>query len=564
MNIIFALILVAVLVCIHEFGHFIVAKACGVHVRIFSIGFGRRLIGVNIGGTDVRLSLLPFGGYVSMAGADPFGDGDEDDDELDDPSQALMRKPVWQRLLVVSAGPAANLLLPFVIFTILLMAGEPQWQASVGDLQLGSPAAEAGLEPGDLIVGVDDEPIDTWEQFVLSRRTWSEGEHRLAVLRGEEELTIEIAVDSGTPLGFDPLRPDAMVGVDDPASPAGQAGLQTGDRITSVQGEEIANWVDLELVLADQRDPMGQVRVWVEDADGLESEHVVRPDALWASLAPLPNSPRASALGLTPATLVVGSVGETLDGGGSLLSGCTRVGEPEPSPARAAGITKGDRWVTIDGDPIYSWGDVLEKVAASVDAESDEVRAIEVVVAREGRLIRRVVTPRVVESTDAQGRYLRRPLLGVSRMGGHVEGPTTRIYFPFPEAFSRASRETIAIAGFIVEQIGKLITGEAAMDKSLGGPVEIVRQASMAAEEGLFTYARLMGMLSISLGIINLLPVPVLDGGQFLFYAIEGIRGRPLSVAIRERAQQAGVLFLVVLMLSVLVFDIHRLFQGGP
>jgi regulator of sigma E protease len=266
---------------------------------------------------------------------------------------------------------------------------------------------------------------------------------------------------------------------------------------------------------------------------------------------------------------MVGSVGETLEGDGSFMAGCTRLGEPEPSPARAAGIAAGDRWVTIDGDPIYTWGDVLSKVAATVadgsgEGQEGEVRSIEVVLAREGELIRRVMTPRVVEATDAQGRYLRRPLLGVSRMGSHVEGPTTRVYFPFPEAFSRASRETIAIAGFIVEQIGKLVTGEAAVEKSLGGPVEIVRQASMAAEKGLFTYARLMGMLSISLGIINLLPVPVLDGGQFLFYAIEGIRGRPLSVAIRERAQQAGVLFLVVLMLSVLVFDVHRLFAGGP
>ena len=105
------------------------------------------------------------------------------------------------------------------------------------------------------------------------------------------------------------------------------------------------------------------------------------------------------------------------------------------------------------------------------------------------------------------------------------------------------------------------MTGAAAVQKSLGGPVEMVRQASSAAEQGIFVWARLMGMLSISLGIINLLPVPVLDGGQFLFYAVEGLRGRPLSLAVREKAQQIGVLFLVLLMMSVLFFDIRRLFE---
>jgi regulator of sigma E protease len=126
MSILSAVALITILVFIHEFGHFIVAKACGVHVTVFSFGFGKRLIGMEIGGTDYRVSMLPFGGYVKMAGADPFGMGEEDDDILDDPSRAFLRKPVWQRLLVVAAGPAFNLALPLVVFTILLMAGEPQ------------------------------------------------------------------------------------------------------------------------------------------------------------------------------------------------------------------------------------------------------------------------------------------------------------------------------------------------------------------------------------------------------------------------------------------------------
>ncbi|MDP6935355.1 MAG: site-2 protease family protein, partial [Myxococcota bacterium] len=152
----------------------------------------------------------------------------------------------------------------------------------------------------------------------------------------------------------------------------------------------------------------------------------------------------------------------------------------------------------------------------------------------------------------------------ISRLGGYTDGPKECRYYSPTAAFSRAVDETVMMSGYILEQIGKLLTGQAAVEKSLGGPVEIVRQASSAAREGLFTYSRLMGMLSLSLGIINLLPVPALDGGQFLFYLLEGIRGRPLSLAFRERAQQVGVLFLVILMLCVLVFDINRAIQGSP
>ena len=115
----------------------------------------------------------------------------------------------------------------------------------------------------------------------------------------------------------------------------------------------------------------------------------------------------------------------------------------------------------------------------------------------------------------------------------------------------------------MVEQLGKLVTGEASVRKSVGGPVEMVRQASQAAQRGVFDYARLMGILSISLGIVNLLPVPVLDGGQLLFFLLEAIRGRPVSVALRERAQQIGVILMVLLMLLVLVMDLQKLFGDG-
>jgi regulator of sigma E protease len=563
MNVFAALFTVAALVFIHESGHFLVAKACGIQVKVFSFGFGRRLFGFEAGGTDYRVSLLPFGGYVQMAGADPFGTDESGEDELDDPSRGFMRKPVWQRLLVVAAGPAFNLILPVVVFTGLYMLGEPQPAPVIGGIVAGSPASNTSLEAGDRVSDLNGSAVETWEDLSVSLSKLPVGQHQLHVVRDghtvpvDIELTVPVA--GAVAYGLDHQRPAAMVGVDDPRSPAGAAGLRTGDLLVSINGQPIVDWVDA-LRLLGTDDAQAAVEV---DREGERVRATLHRAADWAPLSGAGGS--AGLWGLLPATLFVADVGETAAGGDDFFSGCSPGPPPEPSPAMVAGFQKGDRFLRLDGADVTDWGDVLEGVRGSMEGEGDAAgaRALDVELVRDGKVMAVHLTPQVIRDTDAQGRYYYRPVLGVTRMGELVAGPTTRRYYNFPDALSRGTRETAFLAGFIVEQLGKLLTGEAAVRKSLGGPVEIVRQATIAAEEGLFTMARMMGMLSISLGIINLLPVPVLDGGQLLFYTIEGIRGRPVPQALRERAQQLGVLFLVVLMLSVLVFDVHRLFEGS-
>ncbi|MFT4979235.1 MAG: regulator of sigma E protease [Myxococcota bacterium] len=563
MNILAAVSLVAILVFIHELGHFIVAKLCGVHVKIFSIGFGRRVAGFVHNGTDYRLSLLPFGGYVLMAGADPFGYGDEDDDDLDDLSRSFMRRPVWQRLLIIAAGPAINLIFPVVVFTILFMAGEPQPASSIGDVAPSSPAAEAGLQPGDRITAIDGREVGTWSGMSTVLSELEPGEHTLTIERSSRSVPLTFTFDDedSSILGVAFSRPDQTIGVDDPASPAGAAGIETGDQIIAIDGEEIADWVALNQALsaASQR-----VTATVRRPDGTERE---------ASLTKQDWQPRPSGLplsaaqqwGLSSATLFVANVGETAEDSGIVLfSGCRPGPAPPPSPALENGIEPGDRFFRIDGEPVGSWSDVLVAVADTMVGEGEEAtaRSISLELIRSGQLIELELTPKVIRDTDLSGQYFYRPILGTARGGAYIAGPMTRQYYPFGLALKRSTKETITISGLIVAQLGKLVTGEAAVDKSLGGPVEIVRQASAAAEKGLFNWVRLMAMLSISLGIVNLVPVPVLDGGQILFFLMEAIRGRPVPHQFRERAQQIGVLFLVALMLAVLVFDIHRLFEG--
>lgn len=558
-----AVVLVGLLVFIHEFGHFIVAKACGVGVPVFSIGFGRRIAGVQIGDTDYRLSALPFGGYVMLAGSDPFGY--VEDESQDIPAEkAFLNKPVWQRLLVIGAGPAFNLALPFVVFTLVLMAGEPQPGNEVGMVAEDGVAASLGIEPGDRIVSIDGVPTPTMGKVYDGVSTLAPGTHTLVVADGggERSLSLEVPDDGLKSLGIGSARPAAVVGVDDPASPAGRAGVRTGDRIVAIGGVEVEDWVDVQQAF---EAATGALELRLSGEDGEERTATITPDAAWAPRGFVRTDTPSAAWGLLPAELFVDAVSASVQDEGGVFTGCAPAPEPPPSPAQLAGVQDGDRFLTIDGAPIARWDDVIDKVAASMDGEGEAAtaRPLTLELVRGGQVVSLEMTPKVVETTNVMGDFVRRPMIGVYRLGRTVGGPEVREYYAFPDAVSRSVDETLWLGTMMVEQIGKLVTGEASVRKSVGGPVEMVRQASAAAKRGIFEYARLMGILSISLGIVNLLPVPVLDGGQLLFFLLEAVRGRPVSVALRERAQQIGVIFMVVLMISVLVMDLQKLFGGG-
>jgi len=563
-SVIAAVALIAILVFIHELGHFVAAKSVGIHVNVFSIGFGRRVLGFKWRGTDYRLSLLPFGGYVQMAGADPFGYADAEE-EPDDPATSFQNQAVWRRLTALAAGPAFNLLLPIGVFTALLMAGEPQAAAVVGTVDPGSPAEQAGILSGDQVVAVAGTPVETWNDLGGLLGARGGGPVDLDLLRDGKAMKLTVQLPdkgSGVDLGLGHEREDAVVGVADPASPAGKAGVRTGDRVLSVDGKAVHDWPAVARALA-AAGP--QVALEIER----DQEHLslrLGEDLAWTPVDAALREAPGGRWGLETGSMYIGSVGETVDDGESdILSGCRPNASEPPSPAYVAGLRQGDRFLSLDGEPVRAWGDVLDAVKGTMEGSGAEATAhpLDVAVVRQGQIVHIRLTPTIIRDTDPLGQYYYRPILGVVRLGGYVDGDTTRIYYPFPAALRQAASETWGLGAFIVGHIGKMLTGEAAVRKSLGGPVEMFRQASDAAQRGLFDWARLMGMLSISLGIVNLLPVPVLDGGQILFNAVEGIRGRPLSLALRERVQQVGLLFLVLLMLSVLVFDIQRWIQGA-
>jgi regulator of sigma E protease len=454
-----------------------------------------------------------------------------------------MRKPVWQRLLIMVAGPAANLVLPFVLYTGAMMLGEPQPDNEVGAVMPGSAAAESGLQPGDAVVQAAGLQIDTWYEFIEQADAHVGGTLPLTVerrgARHDLSLTVpEITKRTGyfdyEALGLGHDLPSSIVGVRDPDSPAGRSGLRTGDLVVGVDERPVQTWYELDAALSDGAS---------HEVDVLRA---VDGEPVEASLTLTGATPAGSDLlatwGIEYPSLYVGRVAEG-------------------SAAEAAGVQVGDRMVAIDDTVLEAWYDVVDAVGKTVDA-GGEPRTLDLHVVRAGE--DKVLTFRPTVERElilAEIRY--RPIMGVLQYGDlGVPGAQIDKRYGLTEAVPRATDQGTRLFRDMVKMLGNLFTGKVMPQESVGGPVEIFRQAKQSAELGVFAYVRMMGMISISLGIINLLPVPVLDGGQILFYSIEGIRGRPLPLALRERIQMVGVLALMALMLTVTVMDVSRWLGG--
>jgi len=542
-----AILTIAILVAVHEAGHFAAAKFFGVHVRVFSIGFGARLWGFRWKETDYRISALPFGGYVRWAGGDPFseGGGDEEDDERV-PTEALFTsKPAWQRLLINLAGPATNIALPVLLFTALLWVGEKQPEARVGGLHAGSAAEQAGIEPGDRLLRVAGQPVATVVDVEDALAEAAGTSVMVRTARDGVEQDVEVpftpgrARDAGA-LGIDFYAPPPYVGVDDPAGPAGAAGVRTGDLLTRVDGVEVRDFVEIAAVLARAVGPVTVEGTRAVDASSPQGERAPMRAVL---------TPREAASGgaderwgLAPASVFIGQV---------LVD----------SPAHTAGLRVGDRLVSIDGRSVREWEDVLAGVAGSGtgSGEAIEARPIEIVVRRGGVEEHLDAHPRTVRRSEG-GIYRWKVELGVGPVAAEVPSVSILRPYPLPEAVQRAAVSTVGLATLTVDLLGKMVTREAAASELLGGPVAVVGALKDAAESGLWDLVKQTGLISLSLGIINLVPIPIFDGGQIVMNLAEWVRGRPLPYILRERVQQVGVIMVVVLMFAVLVNDIYRRF----
>jgi regulator of sigma E protease len=425
------IIVLGILIFIHELGHFAVAKACGVGVEKFSLGFGPKLVGIKRGETEYRISVLPLGGYVKMVGEAP---GEEVSSELR--MKSFTHKPVWKRAAIVAAGPAMNLILAIVLLPVIFMIGIQlpaylERPAEVGYVVPDEPAQKAGIKAGDTVVSVDGKDVKDWEDLLTQLAMNPSKNVELVVQRDGESVQTSITPDTSkeTGAGYGGMYPPMKPVIGDVASgyPAKEAGLKAGDLILSIDGVKINHWAELENVIHK-------------------------------------------------------------NGGKKKLQ-----------------------------------------------------------VLRDGKELSFEVVPKYNEDAKVH-------LIGISRQDELVSRQ-----YGFGESITKGVSSGIEMTGKLFVVIKGLVFGEYSL-KTLGGPIMIAQVAGKAAESGIADLLSLVAFLSLQLGIINLFPIPVLDGGHIVFFGLEAIKGKPLSEKFMTIAQQVGIALLIGLMVLVTWNDLARIF----
>ncbi|WP_028454643.1 RIP metalloprotease RseP [Chitinilyticum litopenaei] len=439
-------LMIAILVTIHEYGHYWVARRCGVTVLKFSIGFGKPLLQWRRGETVWQIAMIPLGGFVQMQG--------EDEGELlgTRSEGSFSGKPAWQKMLIVLAGPLANFLLAWLLFTGLFAYGLPAIRPVIGAVVPDSVSAQAGVRAGDQVLAIGDRPVASWEELRMHLLMQAGAAQALVHLQRPtgERYMLALPLDKGGFSAYDPALVqkiglevsgwDGLVAAVTPASPAQQAGLQEGDRVLALEGRPVESWRYFQQVI--QGSPGKAVSLQVFKRDG------------------------------ETVTLVV-------------------------TPERA--VAKGVEYGRIGLSPRISEAELAKR-----------------------------------QFTNSQ------PLLA---------------------AAGSAARYTWELTILSVRMIGHLFTGLADLQQ-ISGPIGVAEYAGHSASLGLLTYLQFVAFISLSLAVLNLLPVPVLDGGHFLYHTAELIRGRPLPTWLMEWGQRLGVLMLIGLMVLAFYNDLSRLITG--
>ena len=434
------LVVLGIMVLVHEFGHFAVAKLCGVRVEVFSVGFGKRLFGFRRGDTDYRLSLLPLGGYVKMSGETP-GEA-----STGDPAE-FNAHPRWQRILIGLAGPVSNFLLALLLMTGFYMMHNAveafrSRPASIDFVSDHTAAAAAGLRSGDLITHFDNVSNPTWEQ-----------------------VSIRAAMNVGQTIPVDVRR-------------GGQS-------------------VSTELAVPNPR-----------DGDDFDFDTV----------------------GFVP----------------RMQEDPIRVRQIEPDmPAAKAGLKVGDQILSVDGLTLHSVDAMLAFL------QQDNGRPIHLSVLRDGRTFQIDLQPVLADEPNGHKLF---------RIGFAPNVPPFKIeQLPLPQALHQSVHFNLHYSGLILEVLHRMVTRRFAV-QDLSGPIGIAKQTGLAVEQpGWQPIIGLMSIISLNLGIFNLLPIPILDGGVIVLLLIEGIMRRDLNQEFKERIYQAAFVVLLIFAVFVMFNDISKL-----
>lgn len=551
-------ILLGLLIFVHELGHFLVAKYFKVRIEVFSLGFGPKMFKFKRGDTVYAVSAIPLGGYVKMFGDEPNSEIDSDQKAF-----AFNHKPVGQRIAIVLAGPLMNFFFAILLFAGVAIVGEQTLAPKLGDIKTDSAAYQVGFRSGDTVLSVNSDPVRSWDQLQRAIERNPSNTLSVEVVRAEgHKATFEVIpkltanknilswdrqVGEVDGLTFSARAP--VVGIRDPNSPAGQAGLETGDLITSVNGISVQKWSQLKDVIGKISGDAGQpMKVTVER--GLLAEKRAEELEKLTLQLPLPaNDPLPRSGEELMAQLGIESPEVYL------------AGIEKDSPAAKAGLQKGDRLVSINGQLVTSFEGVAGIVRSFGEQapQGQEPRPLQFTISRAGELRDLQISPNMRERMNHQGQEERRFEIGIRPLIIDAQPAVFELKSEGPlEAIARGFDQTMRWTSLTVLSFVRLFQNEVSA-KNIGGFLSIGQMAQKSWQIGFNQFLTVMAIISINLFILNLLPVPVLDGGHLVFYSIEALRGAPLSMRKMEIAQQVGLVLLLGLMVFALFNDITRI-----
>lgn len=543
MGLFYFLLLIGPLIFFHELGHFAVARYYGVRVDEFAIGFGPQIARFKRGDTTYSIRALPLGGFVLIHGAI---EQEEPEDELSTEESAgdsFTDKPIWQRILILLAGPAMNILLPIPILFAIFAGVQDRTPAVVGMVMTDSPAAEAGLLPGDEVVAVNGKAVGFFDDLSDKIASSPDVELTLSVLRGSERLEIAITPEPVVrregpagirtrirgQIGVLGAHPKPIINVPT-QSDAYAAGLRTFDTIMSVNGQAIWSWPEAARALREAAPGSTLELLRLEPVDGLPGDV-----AAWRPVSLTLDQPLGA-------------------DGAELHSALRTVAAVAPcSPADNAGLQAGDRILSVNGRSVDTIVDAWTRLYHEPDATH------ELGVERDGELLTLSLTP-MRREVVAELRFQREEtFIGFHGLPMSTSLPpkqmtmSQRLGFAFSETFFTLIGLMTSLIGSIAGMfIGAVDTNQ------LGGPIAIFQVASDAGSQGWGSFFEMMAFISVNLAVINMVPVPGLDGGQISLLTIEAITRRPLSPRTKQIVHFVGVVCIILLMVLVFKNDLQR------
>jgi regulator of sigma E protease len=582
---------IGVLILVHEFGHFIFAKYFGVKVEKFSMGFGPELVGVTYGETRYSIRIVPLGGYVKMLGEEP------DSQTATDPRSFLVQ-PFLTKAAIIIAGSVFNILLALVFFITVFQVGITFPAAHVGGVEYGMPAYYAGLQVGDRVVEIDGRRTVDFSDLAVTSALADPG-HSLSLVieRGGEEMPVTVYPEYNPSqaigqIGVQPyptLTIESLFTLGNAPSPLMKAGVEPGSTITAMNGTSVSSWVEFSrLAVANGLKPFtitvskGNVEKTVEvspvrdpspllaitvgqtldvtkvtmgsiaEAIGLEAGDVITAlgatrvsdmgQLSWEITKNLANLP----------SLEVTRNGKTVElswnkdrlplGGLAFASGFETRTMPQPawvapgSPAAMMGLEPGDVITSVDGRPVTDFESIRQFLK---DAKGD---TITVAWTRNGTAMQASFQPIFLGVVPA------------------VE--TVERHLGLAASCSLGVRKAWDFASQIYIIIRKAVTGQSSIGKKLSGPIGIARVSYTVARQGFTQFLFFLAVIGVNLGVMNLLPIPILDGGLLAIFIVERIKGSPLRPSAQAALQYAGLVIIVMLFLYVTWQDVYRIVKG--